>query len=63
MEFADRGIHAVQSAADELKYGSDQLLSGAEHDAMDLSVVRDTGMVFAVSENGKSHFRRNTQVG
>lgn len=55
VKFADRCIKAVQSAADELEYESHQLLSGAGHDATHLDSVCDTGMVFAVSENGKSH--------
>jgi N-carbamoyl-L-amino-acid hydrolase len=32
-----------------------QLISSAGHDASDLASVCDMGMVFAVSENGKSH--------
>lgn len=55
VEFADRCIDAVQSAADDLTYDSRRLLSGAGHDATHLDTVCDTGMVFAVSENGKSH--------
>ena len=55
VDFADRCINAVQSAADDLEYNSKQLISGAGHDATHLSSVTDTSMVFAVSENGKSH--------
>lgn len=54
-EFADRCIDTVQSAADALDYDSLQVFSGAGHDASYLSTVCDTGMVFAVSEAGKSH--------
>lgn len=53
--FADQCIEAVQAAADELGYRSEQLISGAGHDASHLATVCDTGMVFAVSEDGKSH--------
>lgn len=55
VEFAERCIGAVQSAANELEYESHRLLSGAGHDATHLDSVCDTGMVFAVSEDGKSH--------
>ncbi|SEH12787.1 N-carbamoyl-L-amino-acid hydrolase [Natronorubrum sediminis] len=55
VDFADRCIEAVQSAADDLEYDSLQLGSGAGHDATHLASVTDTGMVFAVSEDGKSH--------
>lgn len=53
--FADQCIEAVQAAADELGYQSERLVSGAGHDASHLATVCDTGMVFAVSEDGKSH--------
>ena len=53
--FADRCIEAVQDAADELGYQNKQLVSGAGHDASHLATICDTGMVFAVSEDGKSH--------
>ena len=53
--FADQCIETVQAVADELGYQSEQLVSGAGHDASHLATVCDTGMVFAVSENGKSH--------
>ncbi|MXV62616.1 hydantoinase/carbamoylase family amidase [Natronorubrum sp. JWXQ-INN-674] len=55
VDFADRCIDAVQTSADDLGYDSMQLYSGAGHDAAHLSKVTDTSMVFAVSENGKSH--------
>jgi N-carbamoyl-L-amino-acid hydrolase len=54
-EFSERCIDAVQSAADDLGYDSMQLASAAGHDAPTLTSVCDAGMVFAVSENGKSH--------
>jgi len=55
VEFADRCINTAQSAADELGYTSTQLISGAGHDAAHLASVTDTGMIFAISEDGKSH--------
>lgn len=55
VDFSERCINAVQSAADELEYDSKQLISGAGHDATHLASITDTSMVFAVSENGKSH--------
>jgi beta-ureidopropionase / N-carbamoyl-L-amino-acid hydrolase len=55
VEFADRCIDAVQSAADTLGYDGERLISGAGHDATHLASVTDTSMVFAVSKDGKSH--------
>ena len=55
VEFADACVDAVQTAADDLDYDSMRIFSGAGHDATHMHSVCDTGMVFAVSENGKSH--------
>jgi N-carbamoyl-L-amino-acid hydrolase len=55
VDFADRCVASIQMAADDLGYESLQLLSGAGHDATHLDSICDTGMVFAVSEDGKSH--------
>ena len=55
VEFDDRCVDAVQAAADERGYDSMRIFSGAGHDATHVHSVCDTGMVFAVSENGKSH--------
>lgn len=55
VEFPERCVGAVQSAANERGYESHRLVSGAGHDATHLDSVCDTGMVFAVSEDGKSH--------
>lgn len=54
-EFSSRCIEAVQSAADERGYDNMRLVSAAGHDAPHLTEVCDVGMIFAVSENGKSH--------
>lgn len=53
--FADRCIKAIQSAVDRCEYDAMALESGAGHDAIHMPSVCDTGMVFAVSENGTSH--------
>jgi N-carbamoyl-L-amino-acid hydrolase len=53
--FADHCVETVQAAADKLDYRSERLISGAGHDASHVATVCDTGMVFAVSEEGTSH--------
>ncbi len=55
VDFADDCIDAVQGSADELGYDNMQIFSGAGHDAVHLTKVCDTSMVFSVSEDGKSH--------
>jgi len=55
VDFADKCVDAVQGAADDLGYENRRIYSGAGHDAAHLSKFCDTSMVFAVSENGKSH--------
>jgi len=53
--FDDRCIRAVEEAADGLGYDSMRMHAGAGHDPMNVAEVCDTGMVFAVSEDGLSH--------
>lgn len=53
--FDDRCVAAVRTAATELGYDHMDVFSGGVHDATHLSTVCDTGMVFAVSDDGKSH--------
>lgn len=53
--FDDRCIDAVEAVADDLGYGSMRMHAGAGHDPMNIAEVCDTGMVFAVSEDGLSH--------
>lgn len=53
--FSEKCVNAVQHAADMMGYDSMQIFSGAGHDAAHMTERMDTGMVFAVSENGKSH--------
>ena len=55
VEFADACIEAAEEAATELGYDAMRMVSGAGHDAVHLAEVCDTGMIFAVSEDGKSH--------
>jgi N-carbamoyl-L-amino-acid hydrolase len=55
VHFADRTVDAVREAVSELGYDGKELFSGAGHDATYAAHVCDTAMVFAVSEDGKSH--------
>jgi N-carbamoyl-L-amino-acid hydrolase len=55
VRFADRCVEAVQSAADGLGLDSMRIFSGGVHDIQHATGLMDTGMVFAVSEDGKSH--------
>lgn len=55
VSFPDRCVDAVQGAAADIGLDSMRVFSGAGHDAQHMSHLMDTGMVFAVSEDGKSH--------
>jgi N-carbamoyl-L-amino-acid hydrolase len=55
VHFPDRIVSVVQRAADDLGLESERLFGGAVHDAAHVATVCDAGMVFAVSEDGKSH--------
>lgn len=55
VNFAERNISAVERATETLDYDAMRIFSGAGHDATQAAEVMDTAMVFAVSENGKSH--------
>jgi len=55
IRFADRTVQAVEQAVEELGYDAQTIYSGAVHDAANMANVCDTGMIFAVSEDGKSH--------
>lgn len=55
VRFPDRIVGAVESAAADRSYNYARLFSGGVHDAAHLTAVCDSGMVFAVSEDGKSH--------
>jgi len=53
--FDDRCIQAVEDAALKLEHDAMRMPAGAGHDSMNVADVCDTGMVFAVSEDGLSH--------
>ncbi|RZV06455.1 N-carbamoyl-L-amino-acid hydrolase [Natrinema hispanicum] len=53
--FPDRTVDAIRRAAKACDCQHLELLSGAGHDATHVASVCNTGMVFAVSEGGKSH--------
>lgn len=55
VSFAPRCVDAVAEAAKAGGYDARRLPSGAGHDATHLAGICDTGMVFAVSEEGISH--------
>lgn len=55
VRFADQCTGAVQQSADALGFDSMPIFSGAGHDATHMTRHMNTGMVFAVSEDGKSH--------
>lgn len=53
--FPDHIVDTVESVAGNLGYDTMRIVSGAGHDAAHMASICDTGMVFAVSEDGKSH--------
>ena len=53
--FADECVGAVQRAADSLGYANRPITSGAGHDAVYLSRVAPTAMIFIPCEDGISH--------
>ncbi len=55
VKFADKCVGAVQRAADSLGYESRPITSGAGHDAVYVSRVAPTGMIFIPCEDGISH--------
>lgn len=55
VNFTERCTGVVESAAKTLGYDTMRLFSGGGHDAAYLSGICDTGMLFAVSEDGISH--------
>jgi len=55
IRFPDRPVDAIRGAAEAFDYDAMEVFSGAVHDAAHVAKVCDTAMVFAVSENGKSH--------
>jgi len=55
VDFPERTVSTVEDAAEALGYDGMRLVSGAGHDATHAASVCDAVMVFAVSEDGKSH--------
>jgi len=55
IRFPERPVSAVRHATETLEYDAMEIFSGAVHDAAKVGSVCDTAMVFAVSEDGKSH--------
>lgn len=55
VQFSDRCVDAVENAVEQFGYNGMRIFSGAGHDATHMHKLMDTGMVFSVSESGKSH--------
>jgi len=55
VKFTNGCTEKIQQSAADLGYDFLHMLSGGNHDASHLAEVCDTGMVFAVSKDGKSH--------
>ena len=55
VDFDDRLIEAIEMTTTEAGYDSLRVFSGATHDAINVAKVCDAGMIFAVSEGGRSH--------
>jgi N-carbamoyl-L-amino-acid hydrolase len=58
VEFDSRVVRAVENACTKRRYPAIRLSSGAGHDAVHLSSVCPTGMVFVPSRDGISHSPR-----
>lgn len=55
IRFPDKPVTAVTEATRQLGYDAMEVFSGAVHDAAKVGRICDSAMVFAVSEDGKSH--------
>ncbi len=55
IRFPDRPVGAVRQATEDSGYDAMEIFSGAVHDAAKVGNICETAMVFAVSEDGKSH--------
>jgi beta-ureidopropionase / N-carbamoyl-L-amino-acid hydrolase len=55
VKFADECVAAVGKAAEELGFSNRAIISGAGHDAVYLSRVAPTGMIFVPCKDGISH--------
>ena len=58
VSFDSKIISVIKKSCDELKYNSKKILSGAGHDAVSLSKVMPTGMIFIPCYKGISHSER-----
>lgn len=55
VRFAPLPVDTAKQVASKLDYDSIELFSGATHDAVNVASICDSAMIFAVSEDGKSH--------
>jgi len=55
VNFDSKIISIIKKSCDEIGYSSKKMLSGAGHDAVSLSKVMPTGMIFIPCKNGISH--------
>ena len=55
VNFDSKIISIIKKSCDEIGYNSKKMLSGAGHDAVSLSKVMPTGMIFIPCKNGISH--------
>jgi N-carbamoyl-L-amino-acid hydrolase len=55
VKFAKECVEAVQQATTDLGYANREIVSGAGHDAVYISRVAPTAMVFVPCEGGISH--------
>ncbi len=55
IEFDKRCVNAIRNSASDLNYPNMDILSGAGHDAVYISDVVPTGMIFIPCRNGVSH--------
>src|SRR5712692_5706261 len=52
---APRVMTAIEAAAAQLEFPAMRMYSAAGHDAQNLAVITDAGMIFIPSKGGKSH--------
>ena len=55
VKFDDECINAVAESADQLGYKNQRIVSGAGHDAIQVSTIVPTSMIFVPCEGGLSH--------
>ena len=62
VQFADRCVDAVRNATRAFDFPSLELVSGAGHDACNLSKIAPTGMIFIPCEGGVSHNQKENAL-